>query len=81
MRKQTLPKVKKSTQVSWSKKAQFRDDKGNWQDLPIADYRLSIDTIAFEAAKKGLHTRVIEFKPDGKIEVVRVFRRQQRGLK
>jgi len=49
--------------------------------LPIGDYRITPETLAFESAKKGLYTRVIEFKPDGKIEVVRTFKMQQKGLK
>lgn len=76
------PKPKKEVKISsWQKKAQFRDDRGNWQDLPIGDYRITPETLAFESAKKGLYTRVIEFKPDGKIEVVRTFKMQQKGLK
>jgi hypothetical protein len=62
------------------KKAQFRDDRGKWQDLPITDYRLTPEVIAFEAAKKGLHTRVIESK-DGKETVLRTFKSQMRGIK
>ena len=63
------------------KKAQFRDDRGNWQDLPIVDYRITPEIIAFESAKKGLITRVIEYKPDGKMEVIRRFKQQRKGLK
>jgi len=59
------------------KKAQFRDDRGNWQDLPIVDYRITPESIAFESAKKGLYCRVVEFK-DGKEEVIRHFKQQLR---
>ena len=63
------------------KKAQFMDDRGNWQDLPITDYRITPETIAFESAKKGLMTRVVEYKPNGKMEVIRRFKQQQKGLR
>jgi len=66
---------------STMKKAQFRDDRGNWQDLPIVDYRITPESLAFESAKKGLITRVVEYKPNGKMEVIRRFRQQQKGLK
>jgi hypothetical protein len=63
-----------------NKKAQFRDDRGNWQDLPITDYRVTPEILAFESAKKGLYTRVVEFK-DGKENVLRTFKTQMRGIK
>ena len=58
-----------------NKRAQFRDERGKWQDLPIADYRVTPETLAFESAKKGMYTRVVEFK-DGKEEVIRTFKKQ-----
>ena len=63
------------------KKAQFRDDRGNWQDLPIVDYRITPEILAFESAKKGLITRVVEFMPNGKMEVRRSFKQQKKGLR
>jgi hypothetical protein len=60
------------------KKAQFRDDRGKWQDLPIVDYRIDPETLAFESAKNGLHTRVIEQKENGEWKPIRVFRQQLR---
>jgi hypothetical protein len=60
------------------KKAQFRDDRGNWQDMPITDFRLTPEVVAFESAKKGLHTRVIEYKPDGTFDVIKRYRQQLR---
>lgn len=60
------------------KKAQFRDDRGNWQDMPITDFRLTHEQVAFESAKKGLVTRVIEYKPDGTFNVIKRYRQQMR---
>jgi hypothetical protein len=63
------------------KRAQFRDDRGNWQDLHTIDYRITPEALAFESAKKGLITRVIEYKPNGEMKVIRRFKQQQKGLK
>ena len=63
------------------KLSQFKDDRGNWQDLPIVDYRLTPEQIAMEASKTGMTTRVIEIGTgeDGKDKILRVFKRQRRG--
>lgn len=59
------------------KRAQFRDERGRWQDMPMTDYRLTPETIAFQAAKQqGLVTRVVEEK-DGKLEVLNLYRAQK----
>ena len=60
------------------KKAQFRDDRGNWQDMQITDFRVTPDSMAFEAAKKGLITRVVEYLPDGSTKVLKRYRQQLR---
>jgi hypothetical protein len=60
------------------KKAQFRDDSGKWQDLPIVDYRITPEALAFESSKKGMATRVVEMTPEGEKEIRR-FRKQNIG--
>jgi len=60
------------------KKAQYRDDRGNWKDMSIIDFRVTPEAFAFESAKKGLQTRVIQYKPDGSFDVVKVYRQQLR---
>jgi hypothetical protein len=61
--------------------AQFKDDRGRWQDLPVTDYRLNPEVTAMEASKTGMTTRVIEIGAgeDGEDKVVRVFKRQRKG--
>jgi hypothetical protein len=61
------------------RKAQFKDERGKWIDMPMVDYRITPEVTAFEAARQQkMVTRVIE--PDGKggIVVIKMFRNQKR---
>jgi len=63
------------------KRAQFQDDSGKWHDMPMLDFKLTPETVAFEGAKQqGLTTRVVEDK-DGKLVVLNIYRKQKRRIK
>ena len=60
------------------KRAQFRDERGKWRDMAIVDFRLTPETVAFEAAKQqGLVTRVVEDLPGGELKVLNLYRAQK----
>jgi hypothetical protein len=60
------------------KRAQFRDERGKWRDMPMTDFRLTPETVAFQAAKQqGLVTRVVEEDKDGELKVLNLYRSQK----
>jgi len=62
------------------KRAQFQDEKGKWHDMPVLDFNLTPETVAFEGAKQqGLKTRVVEDK-DGELVVLNRYRQQKRRI-
>lgn len=59
--------------------AQFKDDNGRWQELPINDYRVTPEIIAMESSKTGMTTRVVEYQKDGELKVLKVFKIQRKN--
>lgn len=61
-----------------NKVAQYRDERGKWINMIVGDPRLTPESIAFESAKRGLITRVIEEDRDGKQKVIKMYRKQMK---